>query len=236
MRVIFVIVVLTIIACFMYFTFLMPHSVDKVPVIEKGKWILSKDFQYTKKDSVTVDFNVVNTCEDTLYVQVSEWFIFGVFSRFQKVASAPLYSEKNTITFIAQFPRFVKAQYSTDMGGENIMIEPRYNMYKYLQLGPREEQKIHLNLGYNITSHLNLIFNDFKFNVQLFYYTQDEWFDIKNHTDAKIDKYIIQKSDSSLYIDIMTIGQNSLINESEYIRMDYTLPLNPGVASEFILK
>jgi hypothetical protein len=27
-----------------------------------------------------------------------------------------------------------------------------------------------------------------------------------------------------------------LINESEYIRMDYTLPLNPGVASEFILK
>src|SRR5512133_1416184 len=109
MRALIITAILIIGLCAIYFSLLMPPLRDNNPVPKQGMLIYINDFQYTKKDSVTIDFYVVNTSSDTLYVQISEWDVFGVFSRFRKMASSPNSSGTSTITFIAQFPRFIKA-------------------------------------------------------------------------------------------------------------------------------
>ena len=221
----------------LYVTFIMPSPSNNDLYPEQGNVVHLRKLSYSKTDSITISFTAVNTSADTIYLQISEWDIYGVFSKFRKIGFQRPYPGVNLITFGAIFPKFMKAYIYLD-NAEILIIGPFYNIYKYVQLAPSAEQEFQLTLGSDITSHLNFVFNDYKFGIQMNYCLKDEWDRLERILDLNIGKLSYTRSSEPIHITIPNLGYTTTVNESEFMIVDYenALQLEPGVRGTLVVK
>ncbi len=237
MRIVLLISMGLLICIGLYVTFIMPSPSNSDLYPEQGNVVHLKKLSYTKTDSITISFTAVNTSADTIYLQISEWDVYGIISKFRSVAFQRPYPGVNLITFGAVFPKFMKANLGLD-NAECLIIGPFYNIYKYILLAPGAEQEFKLTLGSDITSHLNFVFNDFRFGIQMNYCLKDEWDRLERFTELNIGKLSYARSTEPIHITIPNLGHTTTVNESEFMIVDYenALQLEPGVTGTLVVK
>ena len=237
MRIVLLISMGLLICIGLYVTFIMPSPSNSDLYPEQGNVVHLKKLSYTRTDSITISFTAVNTSADTIYLQISEWGAYGIISNFQRVAyHRPYYPRVNLITFGAIFPKFKKGNISLEYG--EYQIGPCYNIYKYILLAPGTEQEFQLTLGDNITSHMNFVFNDYKFGIQMNYCLKSEWDRLERITELNIRKLSYTRSSEPIHITIPSLGYTTTVNESEFMIVEYEneLQLEPGVTGTLVVK
>ncbi len=155
MRVVLLITMGLLVCIGLYVTFIMPSPSNSDLYPEQGNIVHLMKLSYTKTDSITISFTAVNTSADTIYLQISEWDVYGVYSKFRRIAYHRPRPGVNLITFGAIFPKYMKSNISLEYAENH--IGPFYNIYKYTQLAPGAEQEFQLTLGSNITRLINIV-------------------------------------------------------------------------------
>lgn len=236
MRVVLLITMGLLVCIGLYVTFIMPSPSNSDLYPEQGNIVHLMKLSYTKTDSITISFTAVNTSADTIYLQISEWDVYGVYSKFRRIAYHRPRPGVNLITFGAIFPKYMKSNISLEYAENH--IGPFYNIYKYTQLAPGAEQEFQLTLGSNITSHMNFVFNEFRFGIQMNYCLNDEWDRLERITELNIGKLSYPRSSEPIHITIPNLGHATTVNKSEFMMVDYeiVLQLEPGVTGTLVVK
>ena len=212
---------------------LCPLSLQKVPFMMDGKEVLIQDISYVKSDSFHIDYDAVNTTEDTLYVLASKWIMDGISSKFKEYVLWPFGPFGNTITYSPVYPKALPLRYYVIDGH----IKYNYRMEEFIKLEPHQKQSIHIVFSSRISRSMKWCLNAYKFRIQMWYLHSDEWSEYKKFAGYEANRFVIHRSSVPVMIRIAEEDEYESTGDIDENRPYISFfPLNPSMVGEFILK